>query len=159
MILLVPLFGTIYRCRHPLMTQYRTDFITNTVGGAVHDVSLQGLSIPFNNPQLGKKSSSTKPSIFMDCGIHAREWISPAYCQWFVKEVRTTAWVCHVLRQCCKSQHRSSSPFIPRLCPPMVGILRWPACWIRWTSMFCPSSTSMATTTPTRAYAWNLKST
>ena len=22
----------------------------------------------------------------MDCGIHAREWISPAYCQWFVNE-------------------------------------------------------------------------
>lgn len=20
----------------------------------------------------------------MDCGIHAREWISPAFCQWFV---------------------------------------------------------------------------
>ena len=37
--------------------------------------------------QLGKKSSVTKPAIFMDCGIHAREWISPAFCQWFVKEV------------------------------------------------------------------------
>lgn len=23
----------------------------------------------------------------MDCGFHAREWISPAFCQWFVKEV------------------------------------------------------------------------
>ena len=23
----------------------------------------------------------------MDCGIHAREWIAPAFCQWFVKEV------------------------------------------------------------------------
>lgn len=37
--------------------------------------------------QLGRKSSGTKPAIFLDCGIHAREWISPAFCQWFVKEV------------------------------------------------------------------------
>uniref|UniRef100_A0A8D0FUJ5 Carboxypeptidase B1 n=1 Tax=Strix occidentalis caurina TaxID=311401 RepID=A0A8D0FUJ5_STROC len=28
-----------------------------------------------------------KKAIFMDCGFHAREWISPAFCQWFVKEV------------------------------------------------------------------------
>ncbi|XP_069829979.1 carboxypeptidase B-like [Dendropsophus ebraccatus] len=27
------------------------------------------------------------PAIFMDCGIHAREWISPAFCQWFVREL------------------------------------------------------------------------
>ncbi|XP_013856628.1 carboxypeptidase B, partial [Austrofundulus limnaeus] len=26
----------------------------------------------------------------MDCGIHAREWISPAFCQWFVKEALST---------------------------------------------------------------------
>lgn len=23
----------------------------------------------------------------MDCGIHAREWIAPAFCQYFVKQV------------------------------------------------------------------------
>ncbi|XP_075906569.1 carboxypeptidase B [Nelusetta ayraudi] len=40
--------------------------------------------------KLGKKSSGTKPAIFMDCGIHAREWISPAFCQWFVNEALTT---------------------------------------------------------------------
>ncbi|XP_006007910.1 carboxypeptidase B [Latimeria chalumnae] len=34
--------------------------------------------------------SQEKKAIFMDCGFHAREWISPAFCQWFVKEaVRT----------------------------------------------------------------------
>ncbi|XP_055978035.1 carboxypeptidase B [Sorex fumeus] len=36
------------------------------------------------------KSGENKPAVFMDCGFHAREWISPAFCQWFVKEaVRT----------------------------------------------------------------------
>uniref|UniRef100_A0A3P8THP8 Carboxypeptidase B n=1 Tax=Amphiprion percula TaxID=161767 RepID=A0A3P8THP8_AMPPE len=40
--------------------------------------------------KLGKKSSSSKPAIFLDCGIHAREWISPAFCQWFVNEALTT---------------------------------------------------------------------
>lgn len=37
--------------------------------------------------QLGK-SGPNKKAIFMDCGFHAREWISPAFCQWFVREVR-----------------------------------------------------------------------
>uniref|UniRef100_A0A8C8R6J6 Carboxypeptidase B n=1 Tax=Pelusios castaneus TaxID=367368 RepID=A0A8C8R6J6_9SAUR len=36
------------------------------------------------------KSGSNKKAIFMDCGFHAREWISPAFCQWFVKEAVTT---------------------------------------------------------------------
>ncbi|XP_036378159.1 carboxypeptidase B [Megalops cyprinoides] len=40
--------------------------------------------------KIGKKSSSTKPAIFLDCGIHAREWISPAFCQWFVNEAVST---------------------------------------------------------------------
>ncbi|KAL0592886.1 Carboxypeptidase B, partial [Plecturocebus cupreus] len=32
------------------------------------------------------KAGQNKPAIFMDCGFHAREWISPAFCQWFVRE-------------------------------------------------------------------------
>ncbi|KAM6225189.1 LOW QUALITY PROTEIN: mast cell carboxypeptidase A [Rhynchocyon petersi] len=40
-----------------------------------------------NNPlyvlKVGKQDKGKK-SIFMDCGIHAREWVSPAFCQWFV---------------------------------------------------------------------------
>ncbi|KAL6067921.1 hypothetical protein STEG23_022537 [Scotinomys teguina] len=36
------------------------------------------------------KAKPNKPAIFIDCGFHAREWISPAFCQWFVREaVRT----------------------------------------------------------------------
>ncbi|XP_020637518.3 mast cell carboxypeptidase A [Pogona vitticeps] len=36
------------------------------------------------------KESGRKKAIFMDCGIHAREWISPAFCQWFVKQAVKT---------------------------------------------------------------------
>uniref|UniRef100_A0A3P8TZB2 Carboxypeptidase A6 n=1 Tax=Amphiprion percula TaxID=161767 RepID=A0A3P8TZB2_AMPPE len=33
--------------------------------------------------QVGEK----KKAVWIDCGVHAREWIGPAFCQWFVKEV------------------------------------------------------------------------
>ncbi|XP_014831153.1 PREDICTED: carboxypeptidase A6 [Poecilia mexicana] len=36
--------------------------------------------------QLGKRSRPPKKSMWIDCGVHAREWIGPAFCQWFVKE-------------------------------------------------------------------------
>ncbi|ETE68103.1 Carboxypeptidase B, partial [Ophiophagus hannah] len=39
--------------------------------------------------KIGKKSGEGN-AIFMDCGVHAREWISPAFCQWFVKEAIST---------------------------------------------------------------------
>ena len=37
--------------------------------------------------QISQPSNNPKKIIWMDCGIHAREWIAPAFCQWFVKEV------------------------------------------------------------------------
>ncbi|KAF4022335.1 hypothetical protein G4228_014082 [Cervus hanglu yarkandensis] len=37
--------------------------------------------------ELGR-SRAYKRAVWMDCGIHAREWIGPAFCQWFVKEDR-----------------------------------------------------------------------
>ncbi|XP_019486918.1 PREDICTED: carboxypeptidase B [Hipposideros armiger] len=36
------------------------------------------------------KPGPNKPAVFMDCGFHAREWISPAFCQWFVREAIRT---------------------------------------------------------------------
>lgn len=38
--------------------------------------------------QIGLPSEEKKKAIWMDCGIHAREWIAPAFCQYFVKQVR-----------------------------------------------------------------------
>ncbi|KAL2085537.1 hypothetical protein ACEWY4_018857 [Coilia grayii] len=45
---------------------------------------------PMNVLKIGKKTGSTKPAIWMDCGIHSREWISTAFCQWFVREAVST---------------------------------------------------------------------
>uniref|UniRef100_A0A3Q2H9J7 Carboxypeptidase A3 n=1 Tax=Equus caballus TaxID=9796 RepID=A0A3Q2H9J7_HORSE len=39
--------------------------------------------------KIGKKDERRK-AIFMDCGIHAREWISPAFCQWSVYQATKT---------------------------------------------------------------------
>ncbi|KAM8823000.1 carboxypeptidase A6 isoform 2-T2 [Spinachia spinachia] len=36
--------------------------------------------------QIGKRSRHRKKAVWIDCGVHAREWIGPAFCQWFVKE-------------------------------------------------------------------------
>ncbi|CAL8289221.1 unnamed protein product [Lota lota] len=35
--------------------------------------------------KLSVGSNPNKKAIWMDCGIHAREWISPAFCLWFVQ--------------------------------------------------------------------------
>ncbi|KAM9278945.1 LOW QUALITY PROTEIN: carboxypeptidase A6 [Cariama cristata] len=40
--------------------------------------------------KLGKRSRPYKKAVWLDCGIHAREWIGPAFCQWFVKEALQT---------------------------------------------------------------------
>ncbi|XP_075776690.1 carboxypeptidase A6 isoform X1 [Pelodiscus sinensis] len=40
--------------------------------------------------KLGKRSRPYKRAVWIDCGIHAREWIGPAFCQWFVKEALHT---------------------------------------------------------------------
>uniref|UniRef100_A0A3B3BBY9 Carboxypeptidase O n=1 Tax=Oryzias melastigma TaxID=30732 RepID=A0A3B3BBY9_ORYME len=37
--------------------------------------------------KIGIESEKRKKAIWMDCGIHAREWIAPAFCQYFVKQI------------------------------------------------------------------------
>ncbi|XP_004682491.1 PREDICTED: mast cell carboxypeptidase A [Condylura cristata] len=53
-----------------------------TIGKTAEDNPLYVLKI-------GGKDGRRK-AIFMDCGIHAREWISPAFCQWFVYQATKT---------------------------------------------------------------------
>ncbi|XP_067234408.1 carboxypeptidase B [Chanodichthys erythropterus] len=45
---------------------------------------------PMHLLKIGKKTGSAKPAVFMDCGFHAREWITHAFCQWFVNEAVST---------------------------------------------------------------------
>ena len=33
------------------------------------------------------KTSTSKRSVWIDCGIHAREWISPATCLWIIESL------------------------------------------------------------------------
>ena len=37
--------------------------------------------------QIGEQSESTKPAIWIDAGIHAREWIAPATAVYIIHEV------------------------------------------------------------------------
>ena len=36
---------------------------------------------------LDPYKKSNKPAIFMDCGIHAREWVSPAFCLYAIDQL------------------------------------------------------------------------
>ncbi|XP_014858608.1 PREDICTED: carboxypeptidase O isoform X1 [Poecilia mexicana] len=40
--------------------------------------------------RIGLKTDAKKKAIWMDCGIHAREWIAPAFCQYFVRQILQT---------------------------------------------------------------------
>ncbi|XP_078147102.1 carboxypeptidase O-like [Centroberyx gerrardi] len=40
--------------------------------------------------KVGISTGVKKKAIWMDCGIHAREWISPAFCQYFVRQILQT---------------------------------------------------------------------
>ncbi|KAM3916937.1 carboxypeptidase O-like [Leptodactylus fuscus] len=37
--------------------------------------------------KIGLPANKKKKIIWMDCAIHAREWISVAFCQWFIREI------------------------------------------------------------------------
>ncbi|KAF7649955.1 hypothetical protein LDENG_00133280 [Lucifuga dentata] len=47
------------------------------LGSSYEKRPLYALKLSFNNRQ-------NKKALWIDCGIHAREWISPAFCLWFV---------------------------------------------------------------------------
>lgn len=53
--------------------------------------------------QLSRNNKPDKKAMWIDCGIHAREWISPAFCLWFVRHVSTVA----SLTDCRQSTERS----------------------------------------------------
>ncbi|KAM9836015.1 carboxypeptidase O-like [Aulostomus maculatus] len=40
--------------------------------------------------KIGLKTGAKKKGVWVDCGIHAREWIAPAFCQYFVRQILQT---------------------------------------------------------------------
>ncbi|KAM8934822.1 carboxypeptidase O [Pelodytes ibericus] len=52
-----------------------------------HFLGITYESRPMYYLQISQMSDKPKKIVWMDCGIHAREWIAPAFCQWFVKEI------------------------------------------------------------------------
>uniref|UniRef100_A0A3P8SN33 Peptidase M14 domain-containing protein n=1 Tax=Amphiprion percula TaxID=161767 RepID=A0A3P8SN33_AMPPE len=57
------------------------------ISSAVYGYTYEGRNITLLKLGLNDTAGSEKKVIWMDCGIHAREWIAPAFCQWFVKEI------------------------------------------------------------------------
>uniref|UniRef100_A0A8C5R1B5 Carboxypeptidase O n=1 Tax=Leptobrachium leishanense TaxID=445787 RepID=A0A8C5R1B5_9ANUR len=63
------------------MADNNKDFITQHSLGETYELR------PMQYLKISQPSSQPKKIVWMDCGIHAREWIAPAFCQWFVKEI------------------------------------------------------------------------
>ncbi|XP_041937239.1 carboxypeptidase O-like [Alosa sapidissima] len=82
-----------YTKYHPLseitawMKQIETEN-PGVVSTTIYGKSYENRDIAFL--KIGLNSAENKKAIWMDCGIHAREWISPAFCQYFVKEILHT---------------------------------------------------------------------
>ncbi|XP_029315442.1 carboxypeptidase O-like [Cottoperca gobio] len=57
------------------------------VSSAVYGRTYEGSNITLLKLGLENPEGKEKKVIWVDCGIHAREWIAPAFCQWFVKEI------------------------------------------------------------------------
>ncbi|KAK2839562.1 hypothetical protein Q5P01_013302 [Channa striata] len=84
-----------YTKYHPMQEIYRwmkdveqknPDLVSSAVyGHTFEERNITLLKLGLRNP-----GGQEKKVIWMDCGIHAREWIAPAFCQWFVKEIVET---------------------------------------------------------------------
>uniref|UniRef100_A0A8C2NA42 Carboxypeptidase O n=1 Tax=Capra hircus TaxID=9925 RepID=A0A8C2NA42_CAPHI len=72
--------GEIYQWMSEIREKY-TEVVTQHFLGMTYE------SRPMYYLKISQPSNNPKKIIWMDCGIHAREWIAPAFCQWFVKEI------------------------------------------------------------------------
>jgi len=81
--------STLWRWTHPILHSTK-HWPTHTVNKYSY-VCLKPMSPPSSPWQLTVDSNPNpnKKAIWLDCGIHAREWISPAFCLWFVQYVST----------------------------------------------------------------------
>ncbi|XP_066137163.1 carboxypeptidase O [Saccopteryx bilineata] len=58
-----------------------TDLVTQHFLGMTYEMR------PIYYLKISQLADNPKKIVWMDCGIHAREWVSPAFCQWFVREI------------------------------------------------------------------------
>lgn len=78
-----------YEVYHPLEEIQSWMFEMNRTHPHLVDIFSIGHSYegrPLYVLKLGKRTRPYKKAVWIDCGVHAREWIGPAFCQWFVKE-------------------------------------------------------------------------
>ncbi|KAI7792779.1 carboxypeptidase A6 [Triplophysa rosa] len=78
-----------YEVYHPLEEIQSWMFEMNRTHPHLVDMFSIGRSYegrPLYVLKLGKRTRPYKKAVWIDCGVHAREWIGPAFCQWFVKE-------------------------------------------------------------------------
>ncbi|XP_004033162.4 carboxypeptidase O isoform X2 [Gorilla gorilla gorilla] len=72
--------GEIYQWMREISEKYK-EVVTQHFLGVTYETH------PMYYLKISQPSGNPKKIIWMDCGIHAREWIAPAFCQWFVKEI------------------------------------------------------------------------
>lgn len=64
-------------------TQDHPDMVkTILVGSSFEKRPLYAMKLSVGGEE---RASTSKKAMWMDCGIHAREWVSPAFCLWFVQ--------------------------------------------------------------------------
>nr|KAF6368020.1 carboxypeptidase B2 [Myotis myotis] len=81
-----------YENYHPLNEIYSwMDVITEQYPDMIEKIHI-GSSYekrPLYVLKVSEKQQAAKNAVWIDCGLHAREWISPAFCLWFIDHVST----------------------------------------------------------------------
>ena len=72
----------LYFCPLQLTYSYATMVSVKSMG-----TTYEGRQINMVTVSLNPSAKSTKPAIFLECGIHAREWVSPATCLYAIDEL------------------------------------------------------------------------
>ncbi|KAM3850726.1 carboxypeptidase O-like [Diretmus argenteus] len=75
---------------HPMpeITSWMTQIVADNVGVVSivdYGKTYEGRTIRLL--KIGQSTGVLKKAVWMDCGIHAREWIAPAFCQYFVSQI------------------------------------------------------------------------